>query len=149
LIRAAADKYEFTVELLLAIGSRETNLDPQYQSHPGDFGHGFSMWQIDIRSFAEWIKTGAWRDVGAAVMKAAEILDSKRSAIKSKNFVWSGADVERVTTAAYNCGSGIAVYNFSRYQDPDRATTGHDYSADVLYRRDVFASFLNTTKEQQ
>jgi hypothetical protein len=147
-IGAAADRYQFTTELLLAIASRETNLDVKYQRVPGDRGHGFSMWQLDIGSHRDWIATGAWKDVGTAVMKAGEALAAKRAEVKAearrRNLVLAPTDVERITVAAYNCGSGPALSSFVRTNgaDADRATTGHDYSADAIARRDVFASFL-------
>jgi hypothetical protein len=146
LIRAAADRYQFTPDLLLAIGSRETNLDPRYQSHPGDRGHGFSMWQIDIGSYPDWIKTGAWRDVGQAVMKSAEVLNEKRNEVlalaKRNKLILSSADVEQITIAAYNHGSRGSFLDYQRFRRPDRGTTGGDYSQDVLYRSDIFKSFL-------
>ncbi len=159
LVRAAADQYQFTVELLLGIGSRETNLEPQYQVHPGDHGRGFSMWQIDIGSDAEWIATGDWKDVGKAVMRAAFWLDQKRTDVTDKlkhpcvekklsAVVVSNADIERITVAAYNTGAARAVSAYLNFKNPDRFTTGADYSADVLYRRDVFASFLSNMKGQ-
>lgn len=144
LIQAAANRYQFTPELLLAIGSRETNLDSKYQQVPGDRGHGFSMWQLDIGSHRSWIATGAWKDVGAAVMKAGEALNAKRAEVKMNlsGRVVSNTDLERITVAAYNCGSGPAVTNYKRSGNPDRGTTGGDYSADVLYRRDVFVGLI-------
>ena len=43
--------------------------------------------------------------------------------------------------AAYNSGLW-AYYSLTKYGDPDRRTTGRDYSKDVLRRAQVFRKLL-------
>lgn len=146
-IRIAAEEHGFSPSLLLAIGSRETNYAPRYKTQPGDRGHGFSWWQVDIRSYPDWIHSGAWKDPKSAVYKAAEVLDEKRqeiSRLASLRTPLSSADLLRCAVAAYNCGSKAAYGNFVNHNDPDRGTTGKDYSADVLAREKVFRELEGT-----
>jgi hypothetical protein len=62
--QAAAD-YKFTLPLLMAIASRETNM----RSIVGDGGHGYGIMQIDDRSFPDWCHSGQWADVAACIQK--------------------------------------------------------------------------------
>jgi len=146
----AAKVYDIPVELLYAIASRETNC----QNIIGDGGHGHGIMQIDDRSYPDFCHSGAWHDIDAAIMKGAEVFDSKRkqvtalvghaSRVSGVSFVGaslSSADLLRVATAAYNCGLW-AYYNFSHGQDVDRNSTGKDYSKDVWQRKAVFAALL-------
>jgi hypothetical protein len=48
--RDAAKSNDFEPELLMAIGYRETNLNPKYLNVPGDNGHGYGLMQIDNNS---------------------------------------------------------------------------------------------------
>ena len=108
---------------LMAIGSRETNLDPKWTTKAGDGGFGYGLMQADLRSFPDWIKTGKWKDPREGIIKGAEVLMSKwndtikgigvkRGVTSSKTgkisyFIGKdvqGAEAQRVTIAAYNCG---------------------------------------------
>jgi hypothetical protein len=147
--RDAAETNDFAPELLMAIGYRETNLNPKYLKVPGDNGHGYGLMQIDNRSFPEWVNSGAWKkaesciDTGAEVLasKGTEIQDSVCEKLTVKTLTGAsyefegkpiaGGDLVRVTVAAYNCGLW-AYYHFSKGNDIDRGTTGQDYSKDVL-----------------
>jgi len=149
-IKAGKD-YDFAPSLLMAIASRETNM----HNIVGDGGHGFGLMQIDIRSFPEWVSSGAWRFPAQVIEKGAQVLDQKVTQIhggvgKTLNvggYVFYGAtfhtaaDAIRVAVAAYNSGLW-AYYCFSKGEDPDRLTTGHNYSADVLKRQTEFAKLL-------
>jgi hypothetical protein len=157
--RDAAESNDFTPELLMAIGYRETTLNPKYLKVPGDNGHGYGLMQIDNRSFPEWVNSGAWKKPESCIDKGAEVLASKRSEIQdsvgekltvktlagdSYEFEGkpiSGGDLLRVTVAAYNCGMW-AYYHFSKGNDVDRGTTGQDYSKDVLAKAGRFKPLL-------
>jgi len=143
-IQAAGEPYGFPASLLLAIGSRETNFNPRYKSSPGDRGNGFSWWQIDKRSFPDFTSSEDWKDPKLAVKKSALVLFEKRTELQRLDKELIGNDLLRCSVAAYNCGSGPAYRNFKKYGDPDRGTTGKDYSADVLAREEVFADLLFT-----
>jgi len=145
----AAHDYDFTVSVLMAVASRETNM----QNIVGDGGHGYGIMQIDDRSFPDWCHSGIWKDVHAAILKGAQVLDSKREAIRAgqgkrlrvgdKSYVGaqiaSNADLLRISLASYNSG-GWAYYYYSTNanHDPDSKTTEHNYSADTLAREAEF-----------
>jgi hypothetical protein len=157
--RDAAEANDFAPELLMAIGYRETNLNPKYLKVAGDNGHGYGLMQIDNRSFAEWVNSGKWKKAQECIDKGAEVLSSKRKEIQdsigekltvktlagtSYEFEGkqiAGADLLRVTVAAYNCGLW-AYYHFSKGHDVDRGTTGQDYSKDVLAKAARFKPLL-------
>lgn len=147
LIQTAATTYGFHASTLWAVGSRETNLDPKYLKVAGDHGHGFGLFQADIGSYPQWINSGAWRDAGMSVLFGAKVLNDKLQEIKNRA---SKANVEidedtalRLAIAAYNHGSMGVFSDYKKGLDPDRGTTGHDYSTDVLKRESIFAEFLN------
>ena len=156
--KEAAIKYDFPVEILMAIGSRETELNPYYLKHPGDYRdgmyHGYGLMQMDIGSYPDWINKGYWKDAHACILKGAEVLSGKRKEIQNgqgkklkvgkheyTGAKITGADLLRVAIAAYNCGAW-AYYNYSTGHDPDRFTTGKDYSKDVLRRSVRFGQLL-------
>jgi hypothetical protein len=156
--REAATKYDFPVEILMAIGSRETELNPYYLKHPGDYRdgtyHGYGLMQMDIGSYPDWIKEGHWKNARDCILKGAEVLASKRKGIQNgqgkkhkvgkQEFTGAkiaGADLLRVAIAAYNSGDW-AYYNYSTGHDPDRFTTGKNYSKDVLRRAVRFGQLL-------
>ena len=157
--RDAAKENNFTPELLMAIGYRESGLKPKYLLVPGDNGHGYGIMQIDNRSYPDWVKSGAWKKAKSCIDKGAEVLASKRTEIESsvgkkltvktlagQSYEFEGkaifgADVLRVTVAAYNCGLW-AYYHFSKGHDVDQGTTGQDYSRDVLAKAVRFKPML-------
>jgi hypothetical protein len=143
-IESAAQTHGFEPSLIIAIGSRETEFDPKYQRVGGDNNHGFSWWQIDIRSYPEFVKSGDWKDVGKAVNKCCEVLAEKQNEVRelAGRHVLLNGTLLRCAVAGYNCGSGPAYRNFINHDDPDRGTTGKDYSADVLARQKVFSDLL-------
>ena len=146
----AAAKRGFPVAVLMAIASRETNM----RNIIGDGGHGYGLMQIDDRSFADWCKSGAWKEGAQGIAMGALVLDQKRTQIeqgkgkklKVGNTSFTGAnftDAEllQIAVAAYN--SGLRSYmNFSLNGNPDKGTTGHDYSADVMNRSERFKALL-------
>ncbi|HXG85469.1 MAG TPA: hypothetical protein VNI84_15715, partial [Pyrinomonadaceae bacterium] len=145
---------------LLAIGSRETNLDPKYLTKTGDNGNGFGLLQIDIRSYPAWIKSGGWTDAREGILKGASVLMQKwtdyetnigkRLTVKSSK---SGttyrytaqkandADAQRLVISSYNCGRW-SQYALASGQDIDKYSTGGDYAKDVMERARIFRSLL-------
>jgi hypothetical protein len=161
----AAKANSFDPELLMAIGYRESHLDPKYLKVPGDSGNGYGLMQVDIRSYRDWVAAGDWKDAESCISKGSEILSSKRddvtaaigqTDIKVKTLAGQtytfdgkpiqGADLLRVTVAAYNCGMW-AYYHYSNGHDVDRGTTGQDYSKDVLANATRFQQLLNPSKD--
>lgn len=94
--------------LLMAIGSRETNLTNEV----GDGGHGHGVWQLDDRSHN--IPAGFDQNVNQQAICAAQMLRAELAA--------QGGSVDRAA-CVYNSG-----------QPADQYTTGGDYGADVAER---------------
>jgi hypothetical protein len=157
--RDAAEAYKFEPELLMAIGYRESGLNPKYLKVAGDNGHGYGLMQIDNRSFPEWVNLGAWKIAESCIDKGAEVLADKRTEIQDsvgkKLTVKSqagasyefegkpiaGGDLLRVAVAAYNSGLW-AYYHYSKAHDVDQGTTGQNYSKDVLAKAIRFKPLL-------
>ena len=140
--------------LVLALGSRETNI----ANIVGDGGHGRGWLQIDDRFHAQWLnahagcKDGTWvarfssalpagrvPTLTSSIMRAIEILHGNMAFADSRKV--PTAERVRFAVAAYNCGAGNAIKGFAN-GGVDTLTTGGDYSADVLARRDVVARYL-------
>jgi hypothetical protein len=121
------DHYGLPRWLLLAVGSRETNLGVQYtQGTTGDHGHGHGVWQYDDRSHS--IPVGFDTDPRAQAEQAARML---RDGIAG----WNGNLAAAL--ASYNAGAGAVRRAVNLGRHPDSVTTGHDYSEDVLARMAV------------
>lgn len=147
---AAGRDYAWPPALLMAIASRETNM----RNIIGDGGHGFGLMQIDVRSYPDFCHSGAWRNPILGIHTGAQVLDQKRTMIEhgvgaslsvaGYRFIGdplAPGQLERVAVAAYNCGLW-SYYAFSRGLDPDRFTTGRNYSVDVLNRMEQFDELL-------
>lgn len=158
-----------TPALILALCSRETNLDPRYLRTPGDGGHGFGLCQADIRSFPEWINSGKWRDAVECFVFANGLLGEelemylREPSLPGEFLVTSRGgqhysvarrafpDIETalaVTISSYNCGRW-AYYHYCKGRDIDFGTTpgptgGPDYSRDVLERAGYFQRLLDS-----
>lgn len=158
----AAVKNGFPIEDLLAIASRETNM----QNIIGDGGRGFGIMQVDIDTNESFCKSGRGQDPNMAIGMGAAILASKRNQIvknagqpihvKAKSGyeetfqmpVIVGESLRRVTIASYNSGLW-APRNFLKHGDPDRGTTGKDYSQDVIQRSTIFKSLLDNYYDEK
>lgn len=158
-IAQSSGLYGFKTELLMAIASRETNLNPKYLSISGDGGHGYGLMQIDKRSFPEWVSTGKWRDAGECFLKGVQVLISKLTAIKkargndltitdSKGNIttfrvcdFDDNTALRIAVSAYNVGLW-ALYHYCKSGNPDKTTTGRDYGSDVFARAAVFKDII-------
>jgi hypothetical protein len=122
-IRKAEDDYVLPPFLLMALGSRETNL----RDITGDGGHGHGIFQRDDRSFV----IPAPYPVERQADDAARLLFSNRNAFHSD--AWPTSDW-RCAVAAYNAGRIGVGRALAAGQTPDSVTTGKDYAADVLER---------------
>jgi hypothetical protein len=141
--------------LLLALGSRETNM----RNIVGDSGHGRGWLQIDDRFHPEFLKTHRGCDSGsfdpthpsaapkgrcptltAGTIYAISLLRANMRFARSKGV--PEEKVLRFAIAAYNAGQGGALAGL-RAGDVDSRTTGHDYSRDVLGRKAAIAKILD------
>jgi hypothetical protein len=160
--RDAATAFGHDPADLLAVASRETNLDPRWLKQAGDNGNGFGLMQADKRYVPQWVATGEWRDARSGIFKGAEILKAKRDeakrgvgkrmTVKSRNgqtAVFTGKPLASdrlrlVSFAMYNSGLW-GYYHECKSGDPDRGTTGKDYSRDVNARAAHFRRWLDDT----
>jgi len=100
-------EYRLPPWLLFAVGSRETNLTNEV----GDGGHGYGVWQLDNRSH----NIPADFPVSIQALYAARML------------------ADELLRTAGDIQAAAAIYNSG--QPDDAYTTGHDYGADVVARR--------------
>lgn len=152
---SAGKEFDFNPTLLMAIASRETNM----RNIIGDSGHGYGLMQIDKRSYPQFCSSGEWKDVAKGIRQGALVLDAKRTQIKNlqgkpiRISVYSTLgmpiddhDLLVVSIAAYNCGLW-SYYSYSKDGDPDRYTTGRNYSHDVISRQVEFDLLLKGATE--
>jgi peptidoglycan hydrolase-like protein with peptidoglycan-binding domain len=132
-IARAEKRHKLPQGLLLAIASRETNM----QDIVGDGGHGRGLFQIDDRFHGDWLAKHGARGPGTtprlkdAAEYAAALVASNVSFAQQKGV---GSDqVVRFAASAYNAGCGGALSGFQS-GDCDRKTAGGDYGSDVLER---------------
>lgn len=143
-----------TTARLLALGSRETNLQDIKGDFRGGVYHGFGVLQVDIGTDAAWCRQWTKGQVDGGVKRGVDIYLGKvsqivhhvgqRQLIGSRAFIGKPVeqdDIQRIATGAYNCGLW-AYYHFSRGENVDSTTTGHDYSRDVYDRAVEFADIL-------
>src|SRR5690606_37557162 len=97
----------FDVADLMAVASRESNLDPKWLTQAGDNGNGFGLMQVDKRSFQKFTESGNWKDARAGILFGAKVLREKwddtqesigkrrsvRSSKTGKRYYFTGADV--------------------------------------------------------
>lgn len=108
--------------LLWALGSRETNLT----NIVGDNGHGVGIWQRDTRAHDD-VPSVTWylNHPRRQADDAGRLLIDLHTQLED----WHAA------TAAYNAGLTGVRRALAAGRDPDTATTGGDYAADVEDRR--------------
>ncbi|TPL36763.1 hypothetical protein [Mesorhizobium sp. B2-4-8] len=150
----AAQDNGFRSHELLAIASRETNVENIKGDYVNGVAQGYGVMQIDIKSYPDFIRSGDWSDPEKNIQKGAEVLAEKKAAIVhhygksrtvgrgSNQLSYIGATLTdlgllRTSLAAYNCGEW-AHATMSIFGDPDRITTQGDYSTDVMNRTEVF-----------
>ena len=153
-LKSATIENYFSEEWLAAIACRETtvliikyaernmNFSDMCMNMKGDFTnntyHGFSFWQIDIRSFRDFIESGDWRFPVKACKKAIEVLEGKAKYLG--HFFSPGDDVEfkQAVTAAYNCGEGNVARSIKAGEDVDTHTAHGNYSKDVFRLMNIY-----------
>jgi peptidoglycan hydrolase-like protein with peptidoglycan-binding domain len=133
IMRNAERRHKLPAGLLLALASRETDMEDVV----GDKGHGRGLFQIDDRFHADWLAAhGAPGSATTPRVKdaadfAASMLESNLAFAKQKGV--PAPDQLRFACSAYNAGAGGALEG-QQSGDCDRRTTGGDYGRDVLER---------------
>lgn len=170
-IFAAGEPDRLHGTLALAIGSRESNLRnivgggffDEYEAwHTTGVDRG--CWQINEVYHAAWLKSvpgcisGEWAEAYTTQMGGAfprgrvpglTHACKKVRSILRYNVTYAAsqgvpeADLVRVAVAGYNGGVGSAVRAYKDHGDPDRVTTGKDYSKDVLVRQRAIRKWLS------
>jgi hypothetical protein len=138
--KASAAAHGWSVELLLGIGSRETNLQNIRGDFHGGTYHGFGIMQVDIGTDRGFCNSGAWKDVKAAIERGTQILDGKRTYLANHGV--QEPALTRASVSAYNTGEGNAWRSIKLERNTDHTTTGGDYAADVMARAEVFKRLL-------
>lgn len=140
--------------LLLALGSRETNM----KNIVGDGGHGRGWLQIDDRFHHDFLakhrgcESGSWNPTRPSAAPRGLVPSLTAATIYAIRLLRSNTDfarnhgvpedtVLRFAVAAYNAGAGGALKGF-RAGDVDRHTTGRDYARDVFGRKAAIARIL-------
>lgn len=107
---------------------------------PTSHGWGVGVFQIDFESHHDFIKRGTWRDVGACMQYALEVLEQARRYL-SQACGLRGDELLDATVAAYNAGAG-RVAKFVREGKPlDGATFRPGYVAKIKKKADDLAGF--------
>lgn len=104
--------------------------------------HGFGFWQIDIKSFPEFIKSSDWKNPYLTCVKAISVLEGKRKYLETKSEFLSLSEEEqhRAITAAYNTGEGNVFRSLVAKRDVDFTTANKDYSKGVWQFRELYRS---------
>lgn len=155
----------YDVADLLAIGSRETNLDPKWLKKSGDHGNGFGLMQADKRSFPEFTKGDGWKDARTGIIFGAKVLMQKQvdyennvgkhvSVKSSKGGTYrftgklaSGTTMQHIVISGYNCGRW-SQYAYAKGQPIDKYSTGGDYGKDVMERAAEFRKLLTAASNR-
>ncbi|HTS66489.1 MAG TPA: hypothetical protein VMH28_30905 [Candidatus Acidoferrales bacterium] len=130
---ASAASHGFDAEFLLAIASRETNMQNIKGDIQNGVAHGFGIMQVDIGTDPAFCAAWTPDKVQESVERGTQILTEKRDSLAAKSIT-----DPKAIAAAYNTGQGNVIRSIQNGLDPDRTTTGHDYGADVLARQAVF-----------
>lgn len=93
--------------------------------------HGYGITQVDIASFPDFVKSGAWKIPLKCCIKSLQILEGKKSYILTKYPGLEGEALKHATLSAYNCGEGNVVKALAKNLDSDSYTTGHNYAGQV------------------
>ena len=133
---AAGAKYGLPPALLAAIASRESRGGAALDSNGrGDGGNGYGLMQVDVGTRPN-PKGGPYS--AEHIDEAASILKEKLDTVKAQYPNASEADQLKLATAKYNGGSGTI-------SNPDKRTTGGDYSNDVIARAQTYAANWGAT----
>jgi hypothetical protein len=157
-IEQAARRCLLPSGIICGIGSRESHwglaLTPPNPGGRGDFskrkprgdrrgeipndgpGYGRGLMQIDY-DWHEFARTGNWQNPRANLLKAADVLNDARRFLQERIHL-SEKDLTQAIIAAYNAGATATLNCLQDHNDVDCATTGLDYSKDVLNRSGWF-----------
>nr|AQX17430.1 g-type ysozyme [Andrias davidianus] len=116
--------------IVAGIISRECRAGNTLVDGWGDHGNGFGLMQVDKRYHTP---KGRW-DSEEHISQGTGILVGMIENLKQKFPKWTKEQQLKGGIAAYNCGASRIQSN----ESVDSATTGHDYSNDVVARAQWF-----------
>lgn len=125
----------------ITVEKLSTLMKGDYSQRPGETEkkyHGFGFWQIDIKSFPDFVASGDWADPIKCCLKAINVLMAKGKYLADKLPGLSADQMLRANVAAYNCGEGNVVKAVINHLDIDTYTFSHDYSTAVWRYREFF-----------
>ena len=152
-IQVAVKDKDYTESLLGAMACREVGfLIRRYvnkgmtfeeicENMRGDYNnqyHGFGFWQIDIRSFPEFIENVYWKDPQKTAIMAVSVLDGKDKYLRKYKLRIGAELYDRAVVAAYNCGEGNVEKAILRGYDIDHYTYNDDYSKEVFRMKKIY-----------
>jgi hypothetical protein len=136
MIAEAAARHGHRPEVMAGIAMRESGGRPDAISADG---HDHGLFQINDRVYPEFCAGENWRDPLKNADIAATALRQVRAIVELECAKFNVAgDRERMAISGYNCGAALAVHNQRHYGDPDKGTTGGDYSAAVLRYAELY-----------
>jgi hypothetical protein len=132
--------------LIVRYANRGLSLSEMLPFIQGDFTsghyHGFSFWQIDIRSFPDFINSGDWKNPQKSAIMSVTVLQSKKRSLLflgAEQFIQQNETLfERAITASYNCGEGDVIKAFKDNKDVDLYTANQNYSSQVFLFRETY-----------
>jgi hypothetical protein len=148
--------------LVLAVASRETWIENIDGDPENKDGNGKGAWQIDKRSWANWLSqvpgvaNGTWDPVVPHVTALDDgycptLEDGVKQAIAILKDYWDQTERWapesqhiRAMVASYNAGPGGAFSGWEVHRDVDYFTTGQNYASDVLGRQNMVHAYLLT-----
>jgi peptidoglycan hydrolase-like protein with peptidoglycan-binding domain len=158
IIKKAIDKTIYTEDWVGSIVARETGfLVVKYANRgmslseisaltKGDFRngifHGYGLYQIDIGSYPDFVKSEKWKDPELCTMMAISVLESKRIYLAKYEDKLGQYLFEFAITSAYNTGQGNVAHEIEKNENTDNTTTGHNYAADVFSMRKIYKQFI-------
>lgn len=105
---------------------------------PTSQGWGVGVFQIDWESHPAFIKRGTWRDVGACMDYALEVLDNAQTYLV-KACALTGDELLDATVAAYNAGAGRVARFIREGKSLDGATFHPGYVEKIKRKADELA----------
>jgi hypothetical protein len=130
---AAGAAHGFAAEFLMAIASRETNMQNIKGDLRGGICHGYGIMQVDIGTDPAFCQSWTSAAVQPSINRGTEILAGKRDFLAHHNIT-----DPKAIAAAYNTGEGNVSNSVAHGRDADSTTTGGDYGKDVLDRMSIF-----------
>lgn len=138
--KQSANRWNISIEVLLAVASRETQMGTNnyylQNNFTGKDGHGKGIMQIDDR-YHNFAKITAPNNDRKMIDYGAQFLaDLKQQFGNIKDAL-----------SAYNAGPSAVRQAYMRGVDPDIYTTGGDYAKDVLQRAKIIKSQLGLSSK--